>query len=183
MYLLWTWHMHVLWPSYMHVLWAWYMYHGPRPCLYCPRPCSSVSVYRRLGASVFPRRGLGLGVSPLGRLGVSSARRGLGSAPRCFLGSAPRRLDAAVPRCLHVSSVLYYLVRCIYARLYATFCLQGEVSQLPPSSTSQMTRGGTSPRYEFRLRLFNCRPPSPAHSLDFNVQARWRGGAYLKRVP
>ena len=120
-------------------------------------------------------------------------------APRCFLGSelsrlgasvfsrlgasAPRRLGAAVPRCLHVSSVLDHLISCIYARLHSTFNLQCEVSRLPPSSTSQMTRCGTSPRYEFRLRLFNYRPPSPAHSLDFNVQARWRGGAYLKRVP
>ena len=118
-------------------------------------------------------------------------------APRCFLGSArsrlgasvfsrlgasaPRRLGAAVPRCLHVSSVLYHLICCIYARLYATFSLQCEVSRLPPSSTSQMTRGGTSPRYEFRLRLFNYRPPSPAHSLDFNVQARWRGGVVFEK--
>ena len=41
--------------------------------------------------------------------------------------------------------------------------LQSVVCQPPPSTTSQITRGGTSPRYEFRRRLFKCHPPSPAH--------------------
>ena len=41
----------------------------------------------------------------------------------------------------------------------------GIVCHRPPSTTSQITRGGTSPRYEFRIRLFSCHPPSPAHML------------------
>ena len=45
-----------------------------------------------------------------------------------------------------------------------------EVGQPPPSPTSQITRGGTSPRYEFRSTLFKYDPPSPAR-LDPKVQA------------
>ena len=45
-----------------------------------------------------------------------------------------------------------------------------EVGQPPPSPTSQITRGGTSPRYEFRSTLFKYDPPSPAR-LDVKVQA------------
>ena len=39
-----------------------------------------------------------------------------------------------------------------------------------PSPTSQITRGGTSPRCEFRSTLFKYEPPSPAR-MDTKVQA------------
>ena len=56
-----------------------------------------------------------------------------------------------------------------------------EVGQPPPSPTSQITRGGTSPRYEFRSTLFKYDPPSPAR-LDVKVQAcaLERGGTLEK---
>ena len=55
--------------------------------------------------------------------------------------------------------------RPIHTHKHAHARTHGIVCHRPPSTTSQITRGGTSPRYEFRIRLFSCHPPSPAHML------------------
>ena len=60
--------------------------------------------------------------------------------------------------------------------------LHARVCHPPPSTTSQITRGGTSPRYEFRARLFKCPPLSSAHAWTLTSKRAGEGGSYLKRV-
>ena len=59
----------------------------------------------------------------------------------------------------------------------------GRANESPSSSTSQITRGGTSPRYEFRRRLFQVPPPlASAHAWTLGSKRAGEGGSYLKRV-
>ena len=78
-------------------------------------------------------------------------------------------------------STIHKIIYGPYVHTYGSYVVSRSVCHLPPSPTSQITRSGTSPRYEFLRRLFKCPPPRQRTCLDFNVQARWRGGVVFEK--